>query len=449
MRDCGTMTTDISDQAWLRGRRLANSVVVAGCLLICLRAALLLAHVAVVSACSAGLIDFAQEWTSARNYAIGQPVYLDFGRSLAIHFGPASAAHFQYNAHPPASVLLALPFALLPYRPAFLTWSVLSAACLVASLLMVLRNRRGQPIDLPLLAAITLVMTSSVLVQQTIQGQLNLVLLVLITGAWLADRKDASAISGVLIGIAAAIKLFPAFLVLYYLAQRKWRAVWGVAVAFLAVNGLGCLLFGVQAYRDYFLRVAPDVAKFRDTWPNASLLGFWSKLFDGGFGQVVPLWHCPILAQSLTVISCLVLVAATAWSVARTARPAGGPPANAADQNLAFALCCTGMLLASPITWDHYFLLLIPALWFAWQGCQGHIVSRTLIVIVAIALLWMNPSSIWAATIPDQFGTNGQARVAGAICTLTLISIQFYALLGFYLLVFAKLRQATSQPRSP
>ena len=99
------------------------------------------------------------------------------------------------------------------------------------------------------------------------------------------------------------------------------------------------------------------------------------------------------------------------------------------------------MLLASPITWDHYFVLLIPAFWFAWQACPGQLVSRTLIVIFAVALLWLNPLSVWAATIPEQFCTDGQARVAGPVYVLTLISFQFYALLGFYLLVFAELRR--------
>ena len=94
-------------------------------------------------------------------------------------------------------------------------------------------------------------------------------------------------------------------------------------------------------------------------------------------------------------------------------------------------LCCCGMLLASPITWDHYFLLLIPAFWFAWQACQGQNVARTLIVLFAMALLWLNPLSLWAAMIPRQFGTAGEARMAGPAHVLTLISFQFYALLGF------------------
>ncbi len=432
-------------QAGGAGQSVLSSVLVVACLLICLRSALQLAHFAVASACGSDFFDFAQEWTSARNFVVGQPIYLEFGRSLEIHFGRSTSANFQYNAHPPASVLLALPFSLLPYRGAFLAWSVLSALCLAASLWLIARSCRRRTLDLQVLLPITFVLTSSALMQQTIQGQLNLVLLALITGAWFADRRDRPATSGILLGVAAAIKLFPAFLILGPLAQRKWRAVVGAVVAFLCVNGLGWFLFGGQTYLDYFLRVAPDVAKFRDTWPNASLLGFWSKLFDGGFGQVLPVCHAPLAAKTLAAVSCLALAAATYWAVARFCRQSGSrpPEANppAQDQDLAFALCCAGMLLASPITWDHYFLLLVPALWLAWRTCQGRIVFQTLVVACAVALVWLNPFSVWQATIPEHFGPRGQVHPVGPVGVLTLISFQFYALLGFYLLVLAELRR--------
>ena len=39
-------------------------------------------------------------------------------------------------------------------------------------------------------------------------------------------------------------------------------------------------VFGWGAYRDYWWDVLPRVAKFRGYWPNASLVGFWIKLFD-------------------------------------------------------------------------------------------------------------------------------------------------------------------------
>lgn len=419
------------------------------CVSICLGAVAVLAHLVVVSSRGAQLFDFAQEWTSARNYYVGEPIYLEYGRSLEIHFGGGASANFRYCAHPPGAVLLALPFSLLTYRAAFLAWSCLSVICLLSSLWLLFSGRRL--FDPGFLVAVTFVMTSSALMQQLVQGQLNLVLLLLITGAWFADRKNAPLASGVLVGTAAAIKLFPAFLVLYFVAQRKWRGVIGAVSGFLAVNGTGWLLFGMGTYRDYFLRVAPDVAKFRDTWPNASLLGYWSKLFDGGFGQVVPLWHAPALAQALTAACCVILALATIWAIFKVCRAANGETAHATDQDLAFSLCSIAMLLASPITWDHYFLLLFPACLIVWRACPRSIGTRTLIAVLAVSLIWLNPFWLWRAAIPEYFGANGQVRPVSPAHVLTLISFQFYALLGFYLLVFAELcrRRRAANPVLP
>ncbi|WP_156112223.1 glycosyltransferase 87 family protein, partial [Prescottella defluvii] len=53
-------------------------------------------------------------------------------------------------------------------------------------------------------------------------GQINLVLMALVL--WDVSRADGSRIKGVGVGIAAGIKLTPAYFVLYYLVLRKWRA---------------------------------------------------------------------------------------------------------------------------------------------------------------------------------------------------------------------------------
>jgi hypothetical protein len=102
------------------------------------------------------------------------------------------------------------------------------------------------------------------------------------------------------------------------------------------------------------------------------------------------------------------------------------------------------MLLASPITWDHYFLLLIPGVWLAWRATSGRAGFRTLIVVLAVALLWLNPYSLWQTFLPERYASNGQVQAVRPAGVLTLVSFQFYALLGFYLLICVELcRQLT------
>ena len=74
--------------------------------------------------------DFAQEWTSARNYWTGRPIYLPLAESFPIHFGRETTTKLRVNAHPPAAVLIALPLGQLPYRTAWLVWNLISLTLL-------------------------------------------------------------------------------------------------------------------------------------------------------------------------------------------------------------------------------------------------------------------------------------------------------------------------------
>src|SRR4051794_21139132 len=76
------------------------------------------------------ILDFFQEWASARNFCDGLPIYTNQEESSRRYLGyqrPSPEGFFlEFNAHPPTSVLLVLPLAHLDYPDAFLAWSLLS-----------------------------------------------------------------------------------------------------------------------------------------------------------------------------------------------------------------------------------------------------------------------------------------------------------------------------------
>src|SRR5262249_41999258 len=140
------------------------------------------------------------------------------------------------------------------------------------------------------------------------------------------------------------------------------------------------------AYRDYVEEVMPVVAVYRDWWPNASLFGFWAKLFDGRGGKVVPVWHSPILMIAAYLVSAG-LVVGVVGGIARRAR-------SRLEQDLAFGLALTGMLLVSPITWDHYFTLLFLPLVILWVHLPPRGLERTAFWVLLV-LLWLSPMLYW------------------------------------------------------
>jgi hypothetical protein len=425
------------------------------------------------------LLDFFQEWSSARNLRQGLPVYAPLETSVERHLGyqrPTDAPFFiEYSSRPPTLVVLDLPLAFLDYPDALLVWNLVSLGAFGLSLWLVVRH-----VELPfspwwLLPLVVLLTVCNPFRQQVYQGQLNLVLLLLITGAWVAGRSGHPWWAGGLLALATAIKLFPAFLFLYFLVRRQWLVLVAGAVVLLLLNVATLAVVGVRTYHDYVHIALPWLAEQRGSWINASLVGIWTKLFDPQpvAERVVALWRDPTLARFGALASCAAVTAAVAWGTWRARTPA--------ECDRAFALAVTAMLLVSPTTWDHYSLLLLlplallwaqlrpgenPAFWVAFTALMllGPILAVSLHMPLLVAplllpleLLARIPRALalgqWAlrmilvALWPSQFvywyvfmGVTYANRF-GVVATpwdvLTVLSIPLYALLGLLLLQLA------------
>ena len=265
--------------------------------------------------------DFAQEWSSARNYMNGLPIYGDLAAPMQRYTGGLlNLAHnfISINAHPPAAVLLALPLARLDFETAFLVWNLASLPMLALSLWMVSRGLRIPFRPWSIFPVTVLILLCGPLHQQMHQAQLNLVLLPLVCGAWAAERSGRPRLAGALLGAATAIKVFPAFLLAYYALRRRWTVVAsGIVVAGL-LTGLTVMLFGWEAHWTYIHVVLPEIYWFRVCWSNNSLAGFWHRLFDPApwkqrvFSLSEPLWYSPALARSGQWVSDVVVTAVAA-----------------------------------------------------------------------------------------------------------------------------------------
>ncbi len=378
--------------------------------------------------------DFSQEWFSAKNYWSGRPIYSPQLEAMEIHTGRRplrEADMLPWNAHPPFAVVLALPFGLLSYPEASAAWNFTMLALFLVALVLAIRLR-GPPYDVVTFLALSAALIWCYPLQsQTAQGQLNGLLVLLLILAWWGERRTWPAFSGICIGLAAAIKLVPAFLFLYWLAQGKWKVLVGGAVAFLAANGVAVALFGLEAYVRYISTVVPSLAGYRSSWGNVSLTGFWLKLFNPDSGeQVVPLAYVPWLADGLILGSQIVVLVLVGIRCRQAT--------DEKDRDRALGLAIVGMLLVSPILWNHYFVLLLAPL-AIWRPCDQTL-SERIAWRVCLAILWVPfawflllPMGPTAATI-----WNTQRYLlppAKPWQTLSGLAIQTYALVGlFYLL---------------
>jgi alpha-1,2-mannosyltransferase len=363
--------------------------------------------------------DFFQEWASARNYFERLPIYTpqELTAKRYLNYTPDRASVFvRMNGHPPACVLVGLPLGRLPYATAFLVWNLVSLGLLMLTAVLVMRHEFGRApwtYWLPMGA----MLASNSFLQHVLMGQLSILIGLLLVLTALAECRGRSIAAGLLLGTAAALKLFPLLLVIYFVINRRYAAIVATMVAFAAWNGAAAAVLGVEAFDHYVHYAMPEVLRYRDYWTNFSITGIWFKLFDGSNGHVVPVIASRLIAEVGAWVSIgLVLLLA----VAAAFRARG----DSAGRTSSLALLITATTLVSPVTWDHYFMLLI------WPAARliarltGDDPMRRL-ATAALAVLWMNP------VVLHTFGTRRDGP-ALPWQTLTFDSWPFYGLVVLF-----------------
>jgi Glycosyltransferase family 87 len=390
------------------------------------------------------LHDFVQEWASARNIFTGFAIYENQEITLRHHMGYQRRPNeffLERNAHPPTSVLLAVPFAWLNYWDALTAWNLVSLALLGVTIWLILRELdlpRPAWLVFPIVTLVVICGVFGVLRSQLREGQLNLVLLLLVTGAWTSGRKGNTVTAGALVGAATAIKIFPGFLFLYFLFQRQWRSLASGVLSFLALTVLTAAILGPDAYRSYVYDILPTLDNFRSAWLGMSLRCYFSKLFDPylPLNQVVPLHHDPLLAR-LAWMSCSALVVAlAAWTVYRAR--------SLQQRDNAFGVCLMAMLLVSPLTWEHYLLLLISPLVVLWTNLPAAPAWRWPLAMLTL-LLFLHPYCYWYPLVCDP-RQDWSRMTAQSWQVLTMLAVHTYALVGLFVLGLCVARRREDVP---
>jgi hypothetical protein len=242
------------------------------------------------------------------------------------------------------------------------------------------------------------------------EGQVNLVLLAL-SGVWLlgwvaGDRWWG----GVALGAAVAIKLLQAPLGLLLLWGRRWRMVFGAALA----GSVLWLLAVPQYLPEYLFKVAPVLAAGTGLFENHSPGGTVARLLDPGtFLGVVR--DTPPAARVITTVIALATLGVTFWALRRPRTDRSGRALEAA------AVVAVGPLVASYSWGTHLVLLLLPmVLLIAWSVRRR---DWAVLGLVAAGWLLIGPGHKWFQTLlvsgyPNMFVLRVMAEfgVVGVTC---------------------------------
>jgi len=212
--------------------------------------------------------DFAQDYAAAWAWWHGMnpsaPTFLIYQACC-----PEDNVSGAYQtAHPPFATFLVLPFGLLPFKVARTIWLMLGCLAIPLAWLCVGVNR-----EMALSTAAMWVVGLSLGVFEPI-----LMLMLALALRVSPYRPDLTA---VLIGLAAAIKIYPGVLLIAFFIALRWReGLYGLITA-VGVTFVADLILGAEAFAAWLAYIPWNVERYIGAAGNASIVRLVHLAFPG------------------------------------------------------------------------------------------------------------------------------------------------------------------------
>jgi alpha-1,2-mannosyltransferase len=201
-------------------------------------------------------------------------------------------------------------------------------------------------------------------------GQINILLLWLILGAYVLAGRGRFSLAGLALAGAIAAKLVPAILLLQLLLRRQWRFVFATVAGFALLMATPLLWWGAdypQLLRDWATVVVDQVGHYEIANKiNQSISAFAYRLFRP-HPAGAPLVELPEAAVRLTTIAIhAAFVVPLVWLSLRLRSAGATKPQGPRGYELALYLLYSTVL--SPYSWKYYFVNLAFPVAAAVQG---------------------------------------------------------------------------------
>lgn len=168
--------------------------------------------------------------------------------------------------------------------------------------------------------------------------------------SWRAGRRGQEALSGIALGLACTMKLFPGVMAILFLVQRRWRALIAMAATYLAIAVVMTSRYGIRSWLFFLSKQSAIANSWMSSPQNQSIHGVVLRMFYpvcGPGGGVLP------IATAISTGISIGLLALAAWWVPR-GRDA---PRDATD--VSFALLVVLSVITSQWSWEHYVIIYI------------------------------------------------------------------------------------------
>jgi hypothetical protein len=263
--------------------------------------------------------DFPNYYVVARLYREGYPLERVYEWIWFQRHADSSGIDRRLVSYIPLtlpSALVVLPLSSLPALQAKRYWLLLNLAFLVLTWVLLVGSTRLGPKRIGLLTFLALVPLCS----NFLFGQMHVLLLLLLTiAAWLYF-KNRLFTSGLTLAVAAALKIYPGFFLIFFLIKKQWRAAAGLVIGM----GVGILfsihLFGMDACRVYAQEVLPFAMRgqivdpYNVAWGSLSALLARLLIYEPELNPS-PALHMPWLYALLYSLILAIISALFVWAI--------------------------------------------------------------------------------------------------------------------------------------
>lgn len=253
-------------------------------------------------------------------------------------------------------------------------------------------------------------------------GQINIILMGLILADFALHGKSRAGElrwpAGLLIGLAAGIKLTPLAFGLYFLVRRDFRALGWMAAGFFGSIALSWAVLP-HASLTFWTKILPDTGRIGGPGyvDNLSVKGLLLHLGLPDSGLTSVLWL--VLSLALVAVAALVIK----WAVD-------------ADENfVAVSATAVLMLLISPVSWSHHWVWMavaLPSMAFALHRVpsrDGRMrLAGWVIVAASVVAFYLTPKYLAVMAGAQEWGKDPQTQwqltvsSLGVVCGIAMLA---------------------------
>ena len=377
--------------------------------------------------------DFTQDYIGAQQLLLGKSVYPPHFEEIYKNLLQSSGSNLNpnikfRNAHPPFISILLFPFALLNFHSAIVLYAMITIVSMILIIFLLLKSEHISFLYFPLVSLFVFAWPPFQV--NLYLGQISILITLFITLGWYYYKKGKDRISGIFIALATMIKFYPGLLMVYFLINKKYKALLSSLIS-ISIIFILTLIISKHDVLHFILNVIPNDVKYWGTdIENLSINGFFSKIFlpmrTYNNTTALTVVVSPFLKNLFYYAAVGLLLCYVALHIKKY------------NNDLGFSLFLILSLLLSPLCWNNYFtLLLLSFIILIKELVKRNNTYEITIFGLSVLLLSVDAFSDYFRKVVYIAHLYMLGNHSNFIDTLTFYSLQFY---GMLLLVFLNIK---------